>query len=114
MLSGAFSLDGLGPFLVIFFGLELKGPTQDFFFYHISVLQVQMQMFTCHAGYADFITWTPQQSTIFRVPRNENFMLKTIDTISRFWARHIYPRLTGASLTRMDQEVEVNQLTVKV
>lgn len=49
-MSGAFSLDGLGLFLVIFFRLKLKG------LIHINVLQVQMQMFTCHAGYADFIT----------------------------------------------------------
>lgn len=68
------------------------------------ILQVQMQMFTCQAKYADFITWTPQQSAIFRVARDEDFTVKSLDTISRFWAAHIHPRLTGTSSTTMDQE----------
>jgi len=47
-------------------------------------------MFTCLASYADFMTWTPQQSTIFHVARDEDFILKSLDTISRFGARQIY------------------------
>ncbi|KAJ8257630.1 hypothetical protein GJAV_G00187930 [Gymnothorax javanicus] len=56
---------------------------------HSYYTQVQMQMFTCNADYADFVTWTPQQSTILCVPQNEDFLMKTVATISRFWARRV-------------------------
>lgn len=71
--------------------------------------QVQLQMFVCHA---DFITWTPQQSFILRVPRYEDFIIKAVDTISRFCARHIYPRLVGTSAQEMDKEVQVKHIVV--
>ncbi|KAJ8375617.1 hypothetical protein SKAU_G00061970 [Synaphobranchus kaupii] len=63
--------------------------------------QLQFQMFV-----ANFITWTPQQSVIFRVPREEDFIHNAVDSISKFCARHIYPRLAGMSDLAVDQEVQ--------
>ncbi|KAG5835820.1 hypothetical protein ANANG_G00248060 [Anguilla anguilla] len=61
-------------------------------------------------GYADFITWTPRQTVIFCVQRDEDFICKAVDTISHFWARHIYPQLVGTSVPETElelQEIEV-------
>lgn len=72
-------------------------------------VQVQLQMYVCQAAYADFVTWTPNQTVIFRVPRDDDFIVGAVDTISRFWARHIYPQLVGTSAP----EIEVKQLWLK-
>ncbi|CAL8300300.1 unnamed protein product [Merluccius merluccius] len=61
-------------------------------------------MYACKTAYADFITWTPKQTVIFRVQRDEEFLSKAVDTISHFWAKHIYPQLVGTSVP--DTELE--------
>jgi len=50
-------------------------------------------MFVCAAQYADFVTWTPQQTTIFRILKDDEFIHGMVDVISRFWAKHIHPQL---------------------
>lgn len=64
-------------------------------------------LYVCKTGYADFITWTPRQTVIFRVQQDEGFICKAVDTISRFWARHIYPQLAGSSVPETELEVQV-------
>ncbi|KAK7121786.1 hypothetical protein R3I93_022768 [Phoxinus phoxinus] len=59
---------------------------------------VQLQMFVCAAQYADFVTWTPQQTTIFRILKDDAFIHGMVDVISRFWAKHIHPRLMTTML----------------
>lgn len=66
--------------------------------------KVQMEMYVCKTEYADFITWTPRQSVIFRVKRDESFISEALDTISRFWARHVYPMLAGV-LSELEHQV---------
>ncbi|XP_034059697.1 uncharacterized protein LOC117538221 isoform X3 [Gymnodraco acuticeps] len=76
---------------------------------HSYYTQVQMQMFVCKTTYADFITWTPKQTVIFRVQQDEDFQCQAVDTISRLWARHIYPQLAGTTIP--DTELELQEST---
>ncbi|KAM4539062.1 uncharacterized protein PAE49_020042 [Odontesthes bonariensis] len=71
---------------------------------HKYYTQVQMEMYVCKTEYADFITWTPRQTVIFRVKRDEGFISRALDTISRFWARHVYPKLAGVPSELEHQE----------
>lgn len=64
-------------------------------------------MYVCKTQYADFITWTPKHTVIFRVRCDEHFISEAVDTISRFWARHIHPQLVGASTQDPDTELQV-------
>ncbi|KAM3843026.1 matrix metalloproteinase-17b [Diretmus argenteus] len=68
------------------------------------VFKTQLQMFVCKTSYADFITWTPRQTVIFRVRQDEDFICEAVDTISRFWAKYIYPQLTGTSVPETELE----------
>lgn len=77
------------------------------YFFFLFFLQVQMQMFVCKTTYADFITWTPKQTVIFRVQQDEDFQCQAVDTISRFWARHIYPQLAGTTIPETELELQV-------
>ncbi|XP_071060348.1 uncharacterized protein [Pseudochaenichthys georgianus] len=79
---------------------------------HSYYTQVQMQMFVCKTTYADFITWTPTQTVIFRVQQDEDFQCQAVDTISRVWARHIDPQLAGTTIP--DTELELQESTDSV
>jgi len=56
----------------------------------------------CVAQYADFVIWTPQQTTIFRILKDDEFIHGMVDVISRLREKHIVVSLTcfpGIGLT---------------
>ena len=65
---------------------------------HNYYFQVQHEMSVTGTTYCDFIVWTPTESVIFRIEKDQSFIDNMYEKCDRFWMIFILPELVTHKL----------------